>query len=861
MTVGLELPPGAIINRRYTIQCVLGRGGFGRTYLAMDDCRFGELCVLKEFVPSSQGDSVVAQKLHELFQREATVLHKLNHPQIPKFFAVFEEDGRLFIAQEYIDGKTCWSMLQERQRQGRAFTESEILEWLQNLLRVLDYLHNQNIVHRDISPDNIMLPKGRKLPVLIDFGVVKQAATHFYGMNAKDSDGLIQASVSVGKFGYAPYEQIRMGQCSPRSDLYALAVTAVVLLTGKTPNYLIDPQSLEWKWRSQVRIKPQFAQVLERMMAEKPQDRYPCAQDILEDLKAVKRLRRLPRALMPSGELASARRTPSADRALATPSDWIAPPVPLNAESLQMLHGERAPSLNTRIEVSPVPIGPAASPSPIDRVASSAAPTSDREAKVREAMHQAEQNSGLPAPPKSQIFVNEPEKSLSWKRVLLLSVLALLPIGGVAIGVKTPYIEALCQPLNNCVQPQSPEQQYQVAMEQAGTARKQFQAARTVPDLQQARQKLMEAIAQLEGLPEGTVAYVNGQASLREYRTWLQAIDTRLTAEGRAAQLFKRAEAEAQKATEQTKLAKTGQAYASARNQWQKALETLKAIPDQSYIASQAALRMQEYATRLEAINVRTAKTTTGSTIAQAPSEPLTVIRIQSASAGRTANLSQTRSNPPQGTTQTASQAASRAASQAASRTASSPSTTVAKASPQPQPTASRSSAPRPSVAQASPRPITTASANFDTPRLNSVRVATPRVTPSNNSSVQVARAGSPGNKNLYAKQTVNNVSIGLEGAHVTSRGSYVANLVIENKSAESFGFVPVFAEVRNANNAAIRSRIFFGDGADGFVEPGEVVRGQIYILDQPWKSIGSQDLTLLIQEGTSGSRHFRITF
>ncbi|NJR60453.1 MAG: hypothetical protein HC769_17440 [Cyanobacteria bacterium CRU_2_1] len=85
MTTGSELPPGSFVDRRYRIERVLGRGGFGRTYLAADDRRFGELCVLKEFDPKSQGDSVVAQKLHELFHREATILHQLNHPQIPKF--------------------------------------------------------------------------------------------------------------------------------------------------------------------------------------------------------------------------------------------------------------------------------------------------------------------------------------------------------------------------------------------------------------------------------------------------------------------------------------------------------------------------------------------------------------------------------------------------------------------------------------------------------------------------------------------------------------------------------------------------------------------------------------------------------
>lgn len=286
MTIAAELLPGTLVDRRYRIQRVLGRGGFGRTYLVVDKWRFGELCVLKEFAPSNRGDAVVTQKLRELFQREATILHKLDHPQIPKFLAVFEENSRLFIVQEYINGKTYWNLLREKHQNSTTFTETEILQWLKDLLRVLAYLHKQNIVHRDISPDNVMLARGKKLPILIDFGAVKQAATHLNQAHTP-ADGLIQASVSVGKSGYAPYEQLRMGQCSPRSDLYAVAVTAVVLLTAKPPSQLIDPNSLEWKWQALVKIDPTLIKILEKMMAEKPKDRYASAETVLRDLQQV----------------------------------------------------------------------------------------------------------------------------------------------------------------------------------------------------------------------------------------------------------------------------------------------------------------------------------------------------------------------------------------------------------------------------------------------------------------------------------------------------------------------------------------------------------------------------------------------
>ncbi|MGJ3249893.1 MAG: protein kinase domain-containing protein [Elainellaceae cyanobacterium] len=281
---GLGIPLGTLIDDRYRILRLLGKGAFGRTYLATDERRFGERCVLKEFRASDRFDLFYVSKRRELFRREATILHQLDHPQIPKFLAWFESAHRLFLVQEYVDGQTYWNLLKARQRQGYAFTEVEVIDWLKALLPVLAYIHDRKILHRDISPDNIMLPKGEILPVLIDFGVVKQVDTQRNLAHTASSELSIQASVAVGKFGYSPNEQLRMGQCSPSSDLYSLAVTAVVLLTGKSPSQLINPDTLEWKWRSLVSIDARFGRILSQMMAEKPQNRYPSAQAVMTDL-------------------------------------------------------------------------------------------------------------------------------------------------------------------------------------------------------------------------------------------------------------------------------------------------------------------------------------------------------------------------------------------------------------------------------------------------------------------------------------------------------------------------------------------------------------------------------------------------
>jgi serine/threonine protein kinase len=275
------LPIGTVLQNRYRLIEILGQGGFGRTYLAEDQGRFNERCALKEFIPAQMG-AYPLEKSKELFQREAAILYQIQHPQIPQFRATIEQDGRLFLVQDYVEGKNYRTLLAERKLRGQKFAESEVLQLLQQMLPVLDHIHGKGIIHRDISPENIMLRDRDRLPVLIDFGVVKELAN-----KAQFPQSAIPAT-TVGKMGYAPSEQIQTGRAYPSSDLYALAVTCIVLLTGQEPQDLYDETTLTWSWYRWIpAVDRGFTQVLNRMLSYKPGDRYQDAREVAIALKTL----------------------------------------------------------------------------------------------------------------------------------------------------------------------------------------------------------------------------------------------------------------------------------------------------------------------------------------------------------------------------------------------------------------------------------------------------------------------------------------------------------------------------------------------------------------------------------------------
>jgi serine/threonine protein kinase len=273
----LPIAPDTLLQQRYRILNILEEGGSGRTYLATDRSRDDAYCAIEEIAPAIESPSAVA-KAKELFKQETTLLYQLQHPQLPRFWTTFEEQNRLFLVRDYVEGKTYGDLLDERRILGTAFSEAEVWRFLLQVLPVIGYVHSKGAIHRSISPEHIICREGDLLPVPIDFGVVKELANT---LQASPSG----SQVATGQPGYAPVEQLHRGQVYPNSDLYALAVTAIVLLTGKEPSALFEGDLIDWDWRRWTPVSDELASILGRMLNPNPSDRYQSAIEVYRDLQ------------------------------------------------------------------------------------------------------------------------------------------------------------------------------------------------------------------------------------------------------------------------------------------------------------------------------------------------------------------------------------------------------------------------------------------------------------------------------------------------------------------------------------------------------------------------------------------------
>lgn len=305
-----------LLNHRYRILQTLGAGGFGQTFLVEDtQLPSKRRCVMKQLKPLSDRPELY-QLIQARFEREATILEALGeeHEQIPKLYAYFESNRLFYLVQEWIDGATL-----DRALIPGKTGDQEVQALLMSLLPVLAYIHGKGIIHRDIKPENIILRRSNQQPVLIDFGAVKETVR-----TELNAQGQPTRSIVIGTPGYMSPEQA-MGKPVYSSDLYSLGLTAIYLLTGRSPYDLeTNPQTGEFIWQSFApSICPAFAAVLSRAIQSHVRDRFATAKDMQLALQTVRAISpdistSLPQTQMPSNSL-----PPTVYHASAEPSTII----------------------------------------------------------------------------------------------------------------------------------------------------------------------------------------------------------------------------------------------------------------------------------------------------------------------------------------------------------------------------------------------------------------------------------------------------------------------------------------------------------------------------------------------------------
>ncbi len=259
-----------LLGERYRAKKIIGQGGFGRTFLAVDEYKPAKPpCVIKQFYPQFQGTSSI-QKAAELFEMEAVRLEQLGkHPQIPDLLAYLSQDGRQYLVQEFMDGENLAQALNKG-----CFSEAQIRDWLNNLLPVFEFIHSRQVIHRDIKPDNIILMSNGQL-VIVDFGAAKYAT----------QTALAVTVTRIGTAGYTAPEQAN-GKPIHASDIYSLGVTCLCLLTQVEPIDLFDDSEFEWVWREHLKtsVSSELGQILDKMIQPAIKKRYQSATEVLQAL-------------------------------------------------------------------------------------------------------------------------------------------------------------------------------------------------------------------------------------------------------------------------------------------------------------------------------------------------------------------------------------------------------------------------------------------------------------------------------------------------------------------------------------------------------------------------------------------------
>ncbi len=281
-----QLAPDTILQSRYRVVRHLGSGGMGAVYEAID-LRLGHTVALKQALTSDE-------ELWRQFEREARLMAGLNHPVLPRVSDYFTEGHRAFFVMQFVEGQDLAEIIVQ---QPGPFPRHAVVAWADQLLDALIYLHSRErqVIHRDIKPHNLKITPMGKI-VLLDFGLAKTQI-------ANSADAASSTSVFGYTPRYAPLEQIQDLGTTPQSDIYALGATLYHLLTGvKPPDALARAAALVSAKPSPLRpanevnfaVGSELAAILDRAMAQNPDERYGSATEFREALRRVGRVDGVP---------------------------------------------------------------------------------------------------------------------------------------------------------------------------------------------------------------------------------------------------------------------------------------------------------------------------------------------------------------------------------------------------------------------------------------------------------------------------------------------------------------------------------------------------------------------------------------
>lgn len=294
------MKPGDVVGERYTIQGVLGKGGMGVVYAALDQEAPDLLVALKQMSIQADDPQEREDAIRQ-FIHEAQILRSLRHANIPRVHHCFEENDQYYLVMDLIEGRTMTEFVDLSGRRPPAYQPSldQVIDWALQIARVLGYLHNQKpspVVYKDLKPDNMMVTHDGCV-MLLDFGIAKSLTSH--GRFSTILKG-------VGSPGFAAPEQYARQQSDPRADLYALGATLYALLTAVVPIDAVDrqqalldgqPDPLEPLTLLAPDVPKGLESIVRRLMAVRKSDRYQRSEDVLKALEGFRdggEVRRLP---------------------------------------------------------------------------------------------------------------------------------------------------------------------------------------------------------------------------------------------------------------------------------------------------------------------------------------------------------------------------------------------------------------------------------------------------------------------------------------------------------------------------------------------------------------------------------------